>query len=393
MRDNFIDPYFENLMASDYVEPEEPQSLMQAQSLIGYGPEYGPPGSGEPMYADKPTSQPQMQQNQGAPAPQQMQPQMQQNQGAPQLYKSDWFDAVAFPKRAAARRKQSEWERDSYFAKQYIRKYGTNYGPEMGKEMMDSQSTTLMKKAMEFKPDKNESNPTTVKEYNFAKTNGYKGTYPQFLQEVKKGGVNIVNQMPSAPLKGAEAKNWYNKEGQHPKTQADLNTGNYSVRTTAETGTANKGRKASAIVDEYERMLLTDDNALYKGQGNDLFDRLKFVATTNYQQFAQSDPRYKQAADFTQGTLSSMVRSLADEVGTLAEGDVERAYGLVPRVTGINPDSKEVVVDKIDKMRRLIAVSDMAKREGRKITTGEIDKIIGFNGKKPVKTIDFNTWK
>ena len=127
--------------------------------------------------------------------------------------------------------------------------------------------------------------------------------------------------------------------------------------------------KSSNIAAELEGMLF-GEKGIYAGVGNSVGDRLVAGIKANVQQFAQTDPRYRNYEQFALGALSPLVKSLG-EVGALAEGDVERAKALVPVTTGLNPDSPAVAREKIAKLRRLAQIA-----ESGKATPEEVSKIL-----------------
>lgn len=67
----------------------------------------------------------------------------------------------------------------------------------------------------------------------------------------------------------------------------------------------------------------------------------------------QKDPRASQFADMSQATLAPFIKFLG-ESGALAQGDVERALGLLPRIFPL-PDTGEVARDKIAALREIIS--------------------------------------
>jgi hypothetical protein len=66
----------------------------------------------------------------------------------------------------------------------------------------------------------------------------------------------------------------------------------------------------------------------------------------------QKDPRASRFADMSQATLAPFIKFLG-ESGALAQGDVERALGLLPRIFPL-PDTKEVATDKLAALREII---------------------------------------
>lgn len=66
----------------------------------------------------------------------------------------------------------------------------------------------------------------------------------------------------------------------------------------------------------------------------------------------QKDPRASQFADMSQATLAPFIKFLG-ESGALAQGDVERALGLLPRIFPL-PDTGEVAKEKIAALREII---------------------------------------
>jgi len=201
MRDNFIDPYMESLMASDYVEPQQQQQSIMAD----------------------PQSVPMANATQTAPQmPTQQAPMQQPPQGAPPLFDPGMFESAAMPIRSARKAKRNAWERDRYFVKQYVNKYGANFGPEMAKEMMMSGSDSLAKKVIAYKKT---SYSPTMTSYGVGDGKKQSAYYDrdsgQFIDKgvpTKSGsGVSVVNKIGSntGPMKIADYKNVeiQNKDG------------------------------------------------------------------------------------------------------------------------------------------------------------------------------------
>ena len=146
--------------------------------------------------------------------------------------------------------------------------------------------------------------------------------------------------------------------------------------------------KASNIADELEGMLFSD-KGIYYNIDDSVGDRLVAGIKSNFQQYAQTDPRYRNYEQFSIGALSPLVKSL-DEVGALAEGDVERARALVPVITGLNPDSAPVAREKIAKLRRLAQIADSGKA-----THEDVSKILYSDTERTniVKPVPAGAWK
>jgi hypothetical protein len=66
----------------------------------------------------------------------------------------------------------------------------------------------------------------------------------------------------------------------------------------------------------------------------------------------QNDPRASQFHDMSQATLAPFIKFLG-ETGSLAQGDVQRAIGLLPRIFPL-PDTGEVARDKIAELEEII---------------------------------------
>jgi hypothetical protein len=66
----------------------------------------------------------------------------------------------------------------------------------------------------------------------------------------------------------------------------------------------------------------------------------------------QKDPRASQYADMSQAVLAPFIKFLG-ETGSLAQGDVQRALGLLPRIFPL-PDTGEVAKEKISELREIV---------------------------------------
>lgn len=171
----------------------------------------------------------------------------------------------------------------------------------------------------------------------------------------------------------------------------------YQKETTADKKDVKSAIKAGGIASEMEGMLF-GEGGIYEGVGDSIADRAKFAAISNLQQFTQTDPKYRMYAQYAEGTLSPLVKSLG-EVGALAEGDVQRASALTPTITGLNPDSPKVAREKLKKLNRLIELGQKAgkidkaildsvlgpRKEGETWEEDGLTKRMGPNGKIQIK--------
>ena len=166
--------------------------------------------------------------------------------------------------------------------------------------------------------------------------------------------VNVNARDREAPIKVTDLKSLTNTQGQHPPfgtLPSQIPGSDYRVTTSSDQKEAQKMDRAGKIVDQLDTMV----NDIWVGDDTNtesMFERAKNIGQGNVQQLLQTDPKYKNYQDFSIGTVSQLVKSLG-EVGALAEGDVERALALIPKVTGIS-DSREVAVTKMNMLKELI---------------------------------------
>lgn len=251
---------------------------------------------------------------------------------------------------------------------------------ERNAAMMASGNPTLQGLAIEkmkkgFDASKSDL-PSAIREYQYAQSQGYEGSFKDWKDSLRDAGTTIdlggkeyvnVNE-----ANGLRYKPEFGGGRVEPYTPKSALVGKVIAETTQEQKDKTQEQKSKAIVGEMESMLF-GENGIYKGlEGDDIADRVKFMATSNLQQLAQTDPRFKNYVDYTQGTLAPLAKSLG-QAGSLSDTDLALVQGLIPKITGINPDSPEVAIEKLDKLNRLIS----AGQEKGKITTEMLDKVLG----------------
>lgn len=91
-------------------------------------------------------------------------------------------------------------------------------------------------------------------------------------------------------------------------------------------------------------------------------NRVASAITFGFDMLEQKDPRASQFADLSEATVAPFIKFLG-ESGALAQGDVDRALGLLPRVFPL-PDTKEVATEKLAALRQII------ERGVRKLNAG-----------------------
>jgi len=187
--------------------------------------------------------------------------------------------------------------------------------------------------------------------------------------------VNIDMGVKSA--KPTDLQKLVNDKGQWPAHLVGLPTGTafaqaqkegYNPVTTAGEKMQASEKLSGGIISEL-KALTVGEGGIYEDYGapewtaqlpeslQGVADKVWQTGKGNFEYLAQNDPRFKAYADFAKGTASPIVKLLG-EVGTLAEGDIQRALGLLPEVTGFNIDTPEVAATKIFRLEQLLTSAE-----------------------------------
>ena len=223
-------------------------------------------------------------------------------------------------------------------------------------------------------------NPLTskIKEYQYSQANPGFLDYQTTIGRSNAPQMNVGSNMYVSP---EEASKMRYKDGRRvdPFTpKADL-VGKVRAISATELKDMSGAKKSVAIVDEMDNMLF-GSFGIFKDfkNGEDMSwdERLQHTWTSNVQQIAQTDPRYKQFVAYAEGTLAPFAKSLG-QAGSLSDTDLELVENLVPKLTGLNPDTPSVAKEKLMKMRRLISAG---LEDVGKITTETLYSVIGNGG-------------
>ena len=157
------------------------------------------------------------------------------------------------------------------------------------------------------------------------------------------------------PQLGAEEAGAYGLPGGSPKSAASGRT-----PLTAAQRTKMDAQNASlAIIENIDRQI---KEAMKAGTTFPSGPLSRILGTTRAAKgvYLQADPKLVRLHSQVGGTLALLVRSLG-EVGTLSEGDIQRARNLMPTFAPV-PDTAAVIQEKLDGLREL--VQEVASRTG-----------------------------
>jgi hypothetical protein len=235
------------------------------------------------------------------------------------------------------------------------------------------------------------STPAAIQEYLYAKNQGYQGTFQDWKQQ-NKAQMFPQQRVTRSDAAGLRFKPEHGGGKVDPGTPWSEIQGKVESFTSEERKETGKRGRATAIREELEGMLFGEDG-LYQDypEADSLEEKVKYGIEKNVQYFTQDDPRVKSYVEYAEGVLSPLVKSLG-EAGALAEGDIERARSLIPRLTGYKVDSPTVAREKLRKLQALI---DAGQEKGY-ITKSMVDDFVSSANKveaadkpKPASNIDF----
>lgn len=109
--------------------------------------------------------------------------------------------------------------------------------------------------------------------------------------------------------------------------------------------------QALGILNQIEELAVGADGVFKEVQPG-LANRVAAALGFGLDMLEQKDPRASQYADMSQAVLAPFIKFLG-ETGSLAQGDVQRALGLLPRIFPL-PDTGEVAKEKIGELREII---------------------------------------
>lgn len=254
--------------------------------------------------------------------------------------------------------------------------------------MIKSGNPALMKRGLELlgtvKPS-TAAPAAAIQEYQYATSQGYKGTFADWKAAQKQGTtVNVSTGGRGSYLTPEEKL----AGGLDPKAAyVWTNDGPKPVQQSTESAEQKQINVAQTTVSDLSDMLFGDDG-IYKDYQQGTKGRIQEVTKANVQSVLQNDPRYAIYSNTVDASLSSLARSIGGEKGALAEGDIARVRSLLPIVTGLNPDTPEVAKQKLKRLENLV---ELARQKGG-LTSEELRKYItGYGGQgKPSEGI--NEW-
>lgn len=230
------------------------------------------------------------------------------------------------------------------------------------------------------------SKPAAIQEYQFAVNQGYQGSFADWKKDQKSGTtVNVSTGdtrgaylTPEEKVAGGldpAAPYVWTKDGPKP------------VQKSKESEEQKPINVAQTTVNDLDDMLFGDNGIMNDDIYNDS-SRLQNVTRANVEAYTQNDPRYAIYDQTVTASLSNLARSIGGEKGALAEGDVQRVKSLLPVLTGINPDSKPVARQKIQRLQSLVK---LARQKGG-LTSEEIKKYTTGFGKQSLGKKETNKW-
>ncbi len=195
--------------------------------------------------------------------------------------------------------------------------------------------------------------PNGVQEYQFARNQGYPGTYQQWVIDRAHAGATSVNVNPADRYLGVQnALKMTNEQGDHPNPgmtpQQALDAG-FKLANTQAQNTQLSARGAFATLDRLKQLV----NNVGIWQPGHTDNRFLNDISAGWNRVTQSDKNQVLYEAFSQGTLAPLIRAVGEK-GNLANEDIARALKLVPS-TGDGlmslPDTRDVAQQKIQQLK------------------------------------------
>lgn len=232
---------------------------------------------------------------------------------------------------------------------------------------------------------KTDGRPTSVKEYAYAVQNGYKGTYPEWVQS-KKARMYQPTLTSTSDAKNNRVRPEMLEEFKKRFGRDQIGAGMVLEEVAPYMYPVDPKREeeafaASNIMTEFENQLFADDG-IYSDWGDGFFNLYKNATNASAQKFLQNDPKYRAYEDAREGFVALVAKSLG-ETGNLAIPDIERAKKLIPSATLPFPDSPAVARIKMDTIQRIIAANKSGEYNKISNMLDKAEQTIGILEKLP----------
>ena len=147
------------------------------------------------------------------------------------------------------------------------------------------------------------------------------------------------------------------------------------VYSTSEQQRQQQADAAMGILEELESLALGEDGGVFSGVESGVINRVGAALEHGLNMLTQDDPRASRYHDLVNASLSPFIKFLG-ESGALAEGDVQRALGLMPRIWPF-PDTEEVAGQKLRQVREIL---ERGVRNRNLIQAGDMEPIASDSG-------------
>lgn len=199
---------------------------------------------------------------------------------------------------------------------------------------------------------------------------------PQEVRDQLRRQLTPGNENLNVPISIAGLNSLVDSEGNHPPpgtTFAEAAQLGYKTANAAEQTRGTAGRSATGILDQMEELAFGEDG-VFIGSQPGLTNRAFETAQTGLDLLTQENPNVSRYHDMSRATVAPLIRYLG-EVGALAEGDVQRALGLQPRLFPMK-DTEEVAKNKFIALRQILgAVPSERFEEFNELPDGQKNRL------------------
>lgn len=226
------DNFFKSLMAGDTPQrTDTTPAPAEQRTPIGYGAEMGPPGSGDgqPRYADQqqslmsaaldPKVQEQARQALGSEkyaqleqqGAQQAQQQQQQQMGARPTGRKNWYDSLIYsPASVKAYDANIAGQQKAWDTRQTNQQFNAAVNPNSPYAaftgMAGKQGDLARAGYLDSLGDNKDERTNNIKEYEYARQNGFTGPYTEFIRGNKRSGASRVSTNVNTKLRDIESQ-------------------------------------------------------------------------------------------------------------------------------------------------------------------------------------------
>lgn len=185
------------------------------------------------------------------------------------------------------------------------------------------------------------------------------GVSPEMaLESLRKGTVVNVGGEGEKPLSASDLLKYRLPDGSLPPggaTQSEVTAMGGVLMTDQQQKALEAAKQYGPVLDQLERLAL-GEGGIFSDIEPGVSNRFQAGVDLFIGSLTRENPNIALYDDLVNSTLSPLIKQLG-EAGALAEGDVARAQGLLPKMRGefLLPDTREEAISKFNTVREILA--------------------------------------